>query len=111
MECMNEVMDTAQEYGVGFMLGNFGVSNLGDWWEPMDRVRYADEPYFTMIEDITSAVEELGYGWSFGRWYGPYGVAFCIPAIEASTYEQVEDYSYYIDQGMMGLFQKLNGVQ
>ena len=57
------------------------------------------------------AVEELGYGWCFGRWYGPYGVAFCIPAIEASTYEQVEDYSYYIDQGMMGLFQKLNGVQ
>ena len=111
MESMNEVMETAQEYGVGFMLGNFGVSNLGDWWEPMDRVRYADEPYFTMIEDITSAVEELGYGWSFGRWYGPYGVAFCIPAIEASTYEQVEDYSYYIDQGMMGLFQKLNGVQ
>ena len=110
MESMNEVMATAQEHGVGFMLGNFGVSNFGDWWKPMDRVRYADEPYFAMIEDITSAVEELGYGWCFNRWYGPYGVAFGIPAIEASTYEQVEDYPYYIDQGMMGLFQKLNGV-
>ena len=110
MESMNEVMATAQEHGVGFMLGNFGVSSLGDWWKPFDRVRYADEPYFAMIEDITSAVEELGYGWCFNRWYGPYGVAFCIPSIEASTYEQVADYPYYIDTGMMGLFQKLNGV-
>ncbi len=111
MESMNEVMATAQEHGVGFMLGNFGVSNFGDWWIPMDRVRYADEPYFAMIEDITSSVEDLGYGWCFNRWYGPYGVAFCIPAIEDSTYEQVEDYPYYIDQGMMDLFKSINGVQ
>lgn len=111
MESMNEVVATAQEHGVGFMLGNFGVSNNGGWWVPIDRVRYADEPYFAMIEDITSAVEELGYGWCFNRWYGPYGVAFSIPAIQTSTYEQVEDYPYYIDQGMLGLFQKLNGVQ
>lgn len=111
MESMTEVMEMAQEYGVGFMLGNFGVSSLGDWWKSFDRVRYADEPYFAMIEDITSSVEELGYGWCFARWYGPYGVAFCLPAIQTSTYEQAEDYPYYIDQGMLGLFQKLNGVQ
>ena len=110
MESMMEVMETAQEYGVGFMLGNFGVSSFGDWWMALDRVRYADEPYFAMIEDITSSVEELGYGWCFNRWYGPYGVAFCLPAIQTSTYEQVEDYPYYIDQGMMGLFQSINGI-
>ena len=110
MESMNEVMATTQEHGVGFMLGNFGVSNFGDWWMPMDRFRYADEPYFAMIEDITSAVEELGYGWCFNRWYGPYGIAFCMPAIEASVYDQVEDYPYYIDTGMMNFFRELNGV-
>lgn len=110
-ESMNAVMATAQEYGVGFMLGDFGVSSGGNWWFTLDRVRYADEPYFAMIEDITSSVEALGYGWCFNRWYGPYGVAFCIPAIEASTYKQVEDDSYYIDQGMMGLFREINGVK
>lgn len=110
-ESLMEVVATAQEYGVGFMLGDFGVFSGGKWWFTLDRVRYADEPYFAMIEDITSAVEELGYGWCFNRWYGPYGVAFCIPAIEASTYEQVADYPYYIDQGMMNLFKTLNGVQ
>lgn len=111
MESMTEVMATAQEHGVGFMLGDFGVSSGGNWWFTLDRVRYADEPYFAMIEDITSAVEELGYGWCFNRWYGPYGVAFCLPAIQTSTYEQVADYPYYIDQGMMDLFREINGVQ
>lgn len=110
-ESMNEVMAMAREYGVGFMLGDFGVLSGGKWWFTLDRVRYADEPYFAMIEDITSAVEELGYGWCFNRWYGPYGVAFCIPAIEASTYEQVDDHPYYIDQGMMDLFQSINGIK
>ena len=70
------------------MLGNFGVSNLGDWWMPLDQVRYADEPYCAMIENITSAVEELGYGWCFAHWYDPNGIAFCMPAIRSSTYEQ-----------------------
>lgn len=109
-ESLMEVVETAQEYGVGFMLGDFGVSSGGNWWFTLDRARYADEPYFAMIRDITASVEELGYGWCFNRWYGPYGVSFCIPAIEASTYEQVEDYPYYIDQGIFGLFQSINGV-
>lgn len=109
-ESFTQVMETAKEYGVGFMLGDFGVSSGGNWWFTLDRVRYADEPYFAMIEDVTSSVEELGYGWCFNRWYGPYGVAFSIPAIQTSTYEQVGDYPYYIDQGMMGLFREINGV-
>ena len=97
---------------MGFTLSEFGVS-----YPPLaavaiyPRARYADEPYHAMIRDITSTMEELGYGWCFAHWYGPYGVAFCIPAIQTSTYEQVEDYPYYIDQGMMGLFQKINGIQ
>lgn len=110
------VMATAREYGVGFMLSEFGVTvnpftdgTMDNYVYP--RFRYADEPYFDMIEDITSTMEELGYGWCFAHWYGPYGVAFCIPAIQTSTYVQVEDYPYYIDQGMMGLFREINGVE
>lgn len=28
-----------------------------------------------------------------------------------STYAQIEDYPYYIDQTMLGWFQEINGVQ
>jgi len=93
------------------MLSDFGVTvNESDAYVP-SRLRYPDEAYFAMITDITSTMEELGYGWCFAHWYDPNGIAFCMPAIRNSTYEQVEDYPYYIDQGMMNLFKELNGVQ
>lgn len=109
------VMAVAQEFGVGFMLSDFGVTVNPFGIGTMDsyvypRFRYADEPYFAMIRDITSTLEERGYGWCFAHWYGPYGVAFCLPAIQTSTYEQVGDYPYYIDQGMFSLFQEINKV-
>jgi len=110
-ETCRSVMDAAQAYGVGFMLSEFGVS-----YAPLTsvnvypRARYAGEHYFAMITDITSTMEELGYGWCFAHWYSPYGIAFCLPVVEDAVYEQVEDYPYYIDQGMFGLFQKINGV-
>jgi len=110
-ESLMEVMETAQEYGVGFMLSDFGITVDEKDHIARSRLRYADEPYFAMITDITSTMESYGYGWCFAHWYSPYGVAFCIPAIEASTYEQMADYPYYIDQGMFALFQELNGVQ
>lgn len=108
------VMEIAREYGVGYMLSDFGVTlspfSMIEDACAFPRFRYADEPYFAMIRDITSTMEELGYGWCFAHWYGPYGVAFCLPAIQTSTYRQVEDYPYYIDQGMMALFQEINGL-
>lgn len=113
-ENLTDVMETAREYGVGFMLSDFGVA-VHQEEKGVDyavsRLRYADEPYFAMITDITSTMEELGYGWCFAHWYNPYGIAFCLPAIKTSAYEQIEDYPYYIDQGMFELFKSVNGVQ
>lgn len=107
-----DVMETAENYGVGFMLSEFGVSyqDVSGFGNCYPRFRYSDEAYSGMITDVTSTMEELGYGWCFGSWYGAYGVAFCIPAIEDTTYEQVEDYPYYIDQTMLGWFREINGV-
>lgn len=110
-ETCRTVMETAQAYGVGFTLSEFGVS-----YPPLaavaiyPRARYADEHYHAMIRDITSTVEELGYGWCFAHWYSPYGVTFCLPVVQDAVYEQVEDYPCYVDQGMMGLFREINGV-
>ena len=108
MENLLTVADTAELYGVGFMLSDFGVSYRGDWWNVFPRTRYEDEAYFAMITDVLGTVEDMGYGWCFAQWYGPYGIAFSIPAIQTSTYMQVEDFDYYIDQGMLKLFQRLN---
>ena len=116
-ESCHQVAAVAQEFGVGFMISNFGINStfngFGAWagGQKFFRYRYPDEEYFEMIVDITSAIEKMGYGWCFANMYSPYGVAFGIPAIMTSTYVQVEDYPYYIDQGMMGLFQKINGAQ
>ena len=110
MESLVQVAEIAKEYGVGFMLGDFGVSYGVSWWWSYDRVRYSDEPYAAMITDIVSTIEDMGYGWCFARWYGPFGLAFYLPANTASAYVQVEDYNYYIDQAMLELFQNLNGV-
>jgi len=104
-----DVMEIARENGVGFMLSEFGVSDLGE--ADHSRVRYAEDAYHAMIGDITDAVEAAGYGWCFAHWYGGYGVTFCLPVIENAAYEQVEDYPYYVDKGMFDLFREINGVQ
>ena len=115
-ESCRQVAQTAQEYGVGFMLSNFGVqatfNGFGAWagGQKFPAYRYPDEEYFEMITDITGTAEEMGCGWCFANLYSPYGVAFGIPAIETSEYRQVEDYPYYIDQGMLALFREINGV-
>lgn len=107
----NKIMELAEQYSVGFMLSDFGVTpgQNGTEREYPD-YRYPDEAYHAMIADITSAVESRGYGWCFGHMYGYFGIADCIPRITDSTYEQVEDYPYYIDQTILGWFRQLNHV-
>ena len=106
-----EVMAVAEHYGVGFMLGEFVVALRSQENTLLPRTRYSDDAYQAMILDITSAVSERGYGWCFANWYGYFGIANAMPIIKNTTYEQVEDYPYYIDQTMLGWFQEINGVQ
>ena len=103
-----EVMAVAEQYGVGFMLGEFGVSLYFQENTLLPRTRYADDAYQAMILDITSTVEGMGYGWCFGNWYGYFGIAAPMPIIKNTTYAQIEDYPYYIDQTMLGWFRDIN---
>lgn len=105
--CM-DVIAVAREFGVGFMLGNFGVESIHNFGCFQLTHRYADEAYHAMITDVVSTMEELGYGWCFYSWYGPYGIALSAPLMEDTTYVQVEDYPYYIDQTTLGWFQEIN---
>lgn len=104
-------MAVAEHYGVGFMLGEFGVALRSQENTLLPRTRYADDAYQAMIVDITSADSERCYGWCFGNWYGYFGISAPMPIIKNTTYAQIEDYPYYIDQTMLGWFQEINGVQ
>lgn len=109
---IQKTIAVAEEYGVGFMVGDFGVyqeNSGGDREWPT--ARYPDEAYRAMIVDVLSAVESRGYGWCFAKWYGYFGIANGWPAFENATYQQVEDYPYYIDTAMYGWFREINGVQ
>lgn len=112
-----ETMGVAEEYGVGFMVSDFGI--IADPYEvyrsPVavfyPTYRYPDEGYRSMIEDITSAITEKGYGWCFANWFGYFGIADSAPVYDNVTYEQVGDYPYYIDTAMRSWFQEINGVK
>ena len=109
-DSFQNVLEVAQEAGVGFMLSQFGVEYSPGYGDMIfiPRVCYDSEAYHTMIRDITSAVEAAGCGWCFAHWYSPYGAAFCLPVMEEVEYAQVEDHPYYIDQGLLRLFQSIN---
>lgn len=109
-----ETMEVAQEYGVGFMLSDFGVTlngyqRMGNSFAYIS-YRYPDEGYKAMIQDITSTIAEKGYGWCFAHWYGYFGIANGFPMAENAVYEQIGDYPYYIDTAMRSWFQEINGV-
>lgn len=103
-----ETAEIAEKYGVGFMLSSFGVRVNQNTTYIYPNYRYPDEAYKAMLEDIISCVESRGYGWCFTNWYGYFGIADCVPRITDSTYTQVEDYPYYIDDTMLSWFREFN---
>ena len=109
---IQKTMEIAEQYGVGFMVGDFGVYLEGPGGDrEWPTVRYPDEAYKAMIVDVLSAIESRGYGWCFAKWYGYFGIANGWPAYENATYQQLEDYPYYIDTAMRSWFQEINGIQ
>ncbi len=102
----NELAATAEKYGVGFMIGEFGVFTTN-----MPYNRYTDDTLSAYYRDMVSAMSEKGYGWCGGVWHGSYGLVSSYPAIKDADYEQVGEHAFYIDRAMFDLFQELNGVE
>ena len=109
-ESLDKVMTIAEENGVGFMLSDFGVNLCRANSMPNPGVRYYDEAYKAMIVDITSTIEERGYGWCFAHWFGYFGIANSKPAYTNATYTQIGEYPCYLDDAMVGWFKEINGV-
>lgn len=104
----NELAATAQEYGVGFMVGEFGIF-VGDGSYGLPTHRYSDETLSAFFRDMVSVMGEKGYGWCLGAWEGTYGPVAYYPAIEGASYEQIGDHAYYKDVFLFDLVQELNG--
>lgn len=102
----NELAALAEDYGVGFMIGEFGIFTT-----LMPYNRYSDETISAYYRDMVNTMAEKGYGWCGGVWDGTYGVVSYYPGIKTASYEQVDDHTFYIDKAMFDLFQELNGVK
>lgn len=109
-ESLDKVMTIAQENGVGFMLSDFGVNLCRANSMPNPGIRYSDEAYKAMIVDITSTIEERGYGWCFAHWSGYFGIASSTPAYANATYTRIGEYPCYLDDAMVSWFKEINGA-
>ena len=106
----NELAAIAQEYGVGFMVGEFGIF-VGDGSYGIPTSRYSDETISSYFRDMAAAMREKGYGWCLGTWEGAYGaVSYCTP-ISGAVYEQVDNHAYYIDRFMFDLFEEIGSLE
>ncbi len=99
----NELAALAKEYGVGFMIGEWGV-----FCDGIPSNRYPDETLYAFYKDMTDTMAEKGYGWCNGVWYGSLGIEAAYPVITVTTYEQIGDHACYIDQTMLKWFQEFN---
>ncbi len=96
----------AAEYGVGYMVSN---------WDPhsatqLYRERYTDETMEAYLKDFIQILSDRGYGWCYGDWAGYTGIACAYPAVNSTTYAQVDNAPLYIDVEMFSWFQTLNDV-
>ena len=102
----NELAATAEEYGVGFMVGEWGIFGDG-----LTRNRYPDETIEAFLKDMAGTLEEKGYGWCYGNFHYPYSIACFAPAVKTGDYVKIEGTPLYVEQKMMGWFQEINGVK
>ena len=103
------VAAVAREYGVGYMVREWGPRIYGWYAVTAEPGRYSDETMQAYLTDMTQTMEDRGYGWCYTDWMGTVGIAYCYPLVEDSTYTQVADY-LWIDEEMTGWFREINNI-
>ena len=101
----NALAATAEEYGVGFMIGEWGIFGNG-----LTRHRYPDETIQAFLNDMADTMKKKGYGWCYGNFHYPYSIACFAPAVETGDYVKIDGTPLYIEQKMMGWFKEINGI-
>lgn len=102
------VAAVAQQYGVGFMVSQWAPHM--SYGNSTRRERYPDETMQAFLKDMTKTMEERGYGWCYGNWFGFVGFGAAYPAVRSTTYTKLNEAPLYVDNETFGWFKEINGV-
>ena len=100
---LDDVRNTAVEYNVGFMVGEFGI--FGEHAGYIGRYRYTDETLFGYLQDMTTVFKENDLPWCYGAFLGNTGLVLTYPAVIGVKYDKTDSSVYYVDIGMRDFFQ------
>ena len=103
---LNDIRKTAEKYGVGFMVGEFGVFGNGY----LSKYRYSDKTMRSYITSMVKAFEAEEIGWVYGGMISQWGIMSTYPCVENAKYVKLENSTYYYDKTLSAIFKKANGV-
>lgn len=103
---LNDVRKTAEKYGVGFMVGEFGIFGGGE----LSKYRYSDATLSSYYTSMVKAFEEEGIGWVGGSMDSQWGILISYPCVEGASYVKLKNSTNYYDKTLGAIFKKANGV-
>ncbi len=103
---LNDVRKTAEKYGVGFMVGEFGIFGGGE----LSKYRYSDATLSSYYTSMVKAFEEEGIGWVGGSMDSQWGILISYPCVEGASYVKLKNSTSYYDKTLGAIFKKANGV-
>lgn len=103
---LNDVRKTAEKYGVGFMVGEFGIFGSGQ----LSKYRYSDATLSSYYTSMVKAFEEEGIGWVGGSMDSQWGILISYPCVENAKYVKLKNSTNYYDKNFGAIFKKINGV-
>ena len=113
----NVIKQTAEKYGVGFMVNEFGYAQVGYWetqnWNPKTDGNFpiqSTEVYQAFLKDKVEAYERDDVAWVLGVWTGMYADTYTWP-IEGADWYEPENYHYVFNRKMLDFWKEINGVQ
>lgn len=104
----DNVAAVAQRYGVGFMVSSW--SPFVSYGNSVRRDRFNDDMMQTYLTDMAQTMEERGYGWCYGNWFGFVGIGAAFPAVQTTTYGKLNHAPLYVDNETFSWFRQINGV-
>lgn len=110
----NVIKNTAEKYGVGFMVNEFGYFQGGFWedsgWNPErdgNLPVQSTQVYQAFLQDKISAYEADGVSWVVGAWTGMYADTYTWP-IEGADWYEPEHYHYVFNREMLDFWKNVN---
>lgn len=112
----NVIKQTAEEYGVGFMVNEFGYFQGGFWesqnWNPEKDGNFpiqSTEVYQAFLQDKVNAYKKDDVSWVVGSWTGMFADTYTWP-IEGADWYTPDHYHYVFNTKMLDFWKEINGI-